>query len=51
MVVILDKNKQKMAEMSHIDLGAYEVDGTPTVWIARELEQGAYGIHPHEYFL
>ena len=50
-VVILDKNKQKMAEMSHIDLGAYEVDGTPTVWIARELEQGAYGIHPHEYFL
>jgi len=50
-VVILDSNKQKKPEMTHVDLGAYVDDGAPAVWIARELELGAYNIHPHEYFL
>lgn len=50
-VIILDQNKHKKPEMTHVDLGVLVDDGAPAVWIARELELGAYDIHPHEYFI
>ncbi len=52
-VVILDREKRKHASMQVIDLAKYsEPDNGPSsLWIVKELEAGAYGINPDEYFL
>ncbi len=52
-VVILDADKRKRIELKVLDLSKYTEtgSGTSTLWIARELQAGAYGISPDEYFL
>ncbi len=53
LVLILDANKQQRADFPLIDLSKYTPDsqGQAVVWIARDLEAGAYGIAPDDYFL
>ncbi len=53
LVLIMDEQKQRRAQLRVIDLSRYVnvEEGTPTLWIARELESGAYGIKSDEYFL
>jgi len=52
-VVILDADKQKHTELKVLDLAKYADagPGRSTLWITRELEAGAYGINPDEFFL
>ena len=52
-VVILDAQKQRHQKLVVVDLAKYgiEVDGPADLWITHELESGAYGIKPDEYFL
>lgn len=52
-VVILDEDKQKRVDLRVLDLSKYTDTGSgaSTLWIAKELEAGAYGISPDEYFL
>ena len=51
--LILDKNKKRHLQIVTIDLNKYvqETDGTPTQWIAKEHEAGAFNLNPDEYFL
>ena len=53
LVLILDENKQKRNSLVVLDLSKYGGDEgvTTTLWIARELESGVYGIAPDDYFL
>ena len=48
LAVILDSGKQRKQSLEIIDL---EDQRTPTVWIERGIEPGAYNIDPKEYFL
>jgi hypothetical protein len=50
LVIILDSDKQQKQELEIVDL---QVQGapTPTMWIERGIEPGAYSIDPREYFL
>jgi HD-GYP domain-containing protein (c-di-GMP phosphodiesterase class II) len=53
-MLILDANKTVREEFSKVDLLTCEENigkAEPTLWIARGLEHGAYGIDPSEYFL
>lgn len=52
-VVVLDANGKRCDELVVIDLAKYvSKDGDRTeLWISRELEPGAHGIHPDEFFL
>ncbi|MCB1683942.1 MAG: HD-GYP domain-containing protein [Pseudomonadales bacterium] len=51
-VVILDQDKQRHAKLVVVDLGKYGSENAGSdLWINRELEVGAYGIRPDEYFL
>ncbi len=52
-VLILDEHKQQRADFPLIDLSKYSPDarGHATIWISRDLEAGAYGIAPDDYFL
>ncbi len=53
LVLILDENKAQRADFPLIDLSKYTPDnhGQAVVWIARDLEAGAYGIVPDDYFI
>lgn len=50
-VVILDKNKQQKSPFDLIDLSQTSLTGADACWIVRELEPGAYGINPEDYFI
>jgi putative nucleotidyltransferase with HDIG domain len=53
-MLILDANKKVREDFSTVDLLACDENtgkGEPSLWIARGLERGAYGIDPSEYFL
>ena len=52
-VIILDEAKQKRNTLTVLDLSKYAgADSvSTTMWIAKELEIGAYGIAPDDYFL
>ena len=52
-VLILDENKTRRRDFPLIDLSKYTPDnhGQAIVWIARDLEAGAYGIAPDDYFI
>ena len=50
LVIILDSDKQQKQELEIVDLQDQGAP-TPTVWIERGIEPGAYSIDPREYFL
>jgi HD-GYP domain-containing protein (c-di-GMP phosphodiesterase class II) len=52
-VLILGPEKQRQSEFKIINLGAAARQDTlaPSLWITKELETGAFGIKPDEYFL
>ncbi len=50
LVIILDSDKQQKQEFEIVDLQDQGAP-TPTVWIERGIEPGAYSIDPREYFL
>ncbi len=50
LVIILDSDKQQKLELEIVDLQDQGAP-TPTVWIERGIEPGAYSIDPGEYFL
>jgi HD-GYP domain-containing protein (c-di-GMP phosphodiesterase class II) len=51
-VLILDSEGHRHDKMVLIDLAKYTAsDGGSEMWITQELEPGAYGIQPDEYFL
>ncbi len=50
-VVILDEDKQKKSQFDLIDLSQASLTGVDACWIIRELEPGAYGINPEDYFI
>ena len=52
-VLILDPDKQRQNEFKIINLGTVAKQDAlaPSLWITRELETGAFGIKPDEYFL
>lgn len=53
-MLILDANKKLRAEFATVDLQNCDENndtGKPTLWIARGLEPGAFGIDSTEYFL
>lgn len=51
-VVVLDAQGERQDQMVVIDLAKYTApDGKSDLWITQELEPGAYGIQPDDYFL
>ena len=52
-VLILRADKTRRNELAVIDLAKYQNgrSGEPTVWIAAELQSGAHGIQPDDYFI
>ncbi len=48
--IILDSNKEPLEKIETIDLQAQN-GPTPTVWIERGIEPGAYDIDPKNYFI
>ncbi|MEM9620470.1 MAG: HD domain-containing phosphohydrolase [Pseudomonadota bacterium] len=52
-ILVTDDQKQKRGDMTLLDLSQFAAvqDGTPTQWITRELQVGAYDINPVDYFL
>lgn len=50
LAIILGKDKQPLEQFETIDL-RQDGDSTPTVWIERGVEPGAYDIDPGDYFL
>lgn len=52
-VLILDAEKQRRADLVVIDLASYVHDdvGRADLWIKRELNQGEHGINAEEFFL
>jgi putative nucleotidyltransferase with HDIG domain len=50
LAVILDSQKRPLKQFEVINLSE-QADPTPTVWIERGIEPGAYDIDPREYFL
>jgi len=50
-VVILDEDKQKKSQFDLIDLSESSLTGADACWIIRELEPGAFGINPEDYFI
>lgn len=52
-MLILDAQKRVRAEFVIVDLQAHDGGSatSPSLWITRGLEPGAYGIDPNEYFL
>lgn len=53
-VLILDEHKRKFSELTVLDLSNYtgsQEGDHATLWIAKELESGIYGIAPNDYFL
>ena len=52
-VLILDETKNKRSTLTVLDLSKYAVatSASSTMWIAKELEIGAFGIAPDDYFL
>ena len=52
-LVILDKDKQRLEEFPVIDLRKVRVDekGEQSLWITKGLEPGAHGIDPMDYYL
>lgn len=53
LVLILDAEKRKRDSLTVVDLSRYDGgdNSTSTYWIAKELEVGAFGISPDDYFL
>ena len=49
LAIILDSEKRSLQEFKVIDLKQQSL--TPTVWIERGIEPGAYDIDPRDYFL
>jgi len=52
-VVVLDSQKQRHAKLVVLDLAKYvsEDENRDSLWISKELEPGAHGIRPDEFFL
>lgn len=52
-MLVLDSQQQAASDMVTVDLMKYSSSGSAAnaLWIVKELEQGAYGIDPAEYFL
>jgi HD-GYP domain-containing protein (c-di-GMP phosphodiesterase class II) len=52
-VVVLDEHKQRYQRLVVVDLNqpAAMTDTAADLWIRAELGQGAYGVHPDEFFL
>ena len=52
-VVVLDAEKHRHKKLIVLDLAKYvpQAENQPDLWISRELEPGAHGLHPDEYFL
>ncbi|MDH3643257.1 MAG: HD domain-containing protein, partial [Gammaproteobacteria bacterium] len=52
-VVVLDAQKKRHRKLIVLDLAKYvsENENQSDLWISRELEPGAHGLHPDEYFL
>jgi len=52
-VVVLDAQKQRHAKLVVLDLAKYvsEDENRDSLWISKELEPGAHGIRPDEFFL
>lgn len=50
-VVILDEEKQSKSPFDLIDLSKTSLTGSDARWISRELEPGAFGINPEDYFI
>ncbi len=52
-IVVLDAQSNKQEKLVVLDLSKYAKDGNnkSDLWIAHELQSGAHGIQPDEYFL
>lgn len=52
-VVVLDPQGNRLEKLSVIDLAKYSTghSAKTDLWISKELEPGAHGIHPDEFFL
>ncbi len=52
-IVVLDAQGNKQEKLVVLDLSKYAKEGKNKLdlWIAHELQPGAHGIQPNEYFL
>ena len=52
-ILVTNDQKQKCDAMTVLDLSCRSTlqDGTPTQWITKELEVGAFDINPNDYFI
>ncbi|MEH6358614.1 MAG: HD-GYP domain-containing protein [Pseudomonadales bacterium] len=50
-VVVLDRNKNRITPLDLVNLGASNMVGSDARWIARELQAGTYGISSEEFFI